>query len=229
MRVNSYNTKMRVLVFDVETTGLPIGKNPSISELNNWPYIVQLSYIIYNVKNNQIDLSYNEILKLPEYIEISEESIKLHKINKEINQELGVDRRMALLTFNATLKHADIVVGHNISFDKRMIMVECARNRVYHRFNDKGVKKDEYCTMKNSVDTCKIEKISLKGEKYFKYPTLSELYHHLFQDNPKNTHNSFVDVLLCLRCYIKLIYNQDIRQVNNSFRDMIECDSFVSV
>lgn len=220
---------MRVLVFDVETTGLPIGKNPSISQLDNWPYIVQLSYIMYDTLANEIDLSYNEILKLPEYIDISEESIKLHKITKEINQTIGIDRRIALQTFNVALKRADIVVGHNISFDKRMIMVECARNAVYHRFNDKGVKKDEYCTMKNSVDVCKIEKTSFKGEKYFKYPTLSELYNHLFQEIPKNTHNSFVDVLLCLRCYIKLIHNQDLRQINDEFCDMIECDSFASV
>lgn len=220
---------MRVLVFDVETTGLPIGNNPSISELDKWPYIVQLSYVIYNVHSNQIDLSYNEILKLPEYIDISEESIKLHKITKEINQTLGIDRRMALQTFNAALKQADIVVGHNISFDKRMIMVECARNAVYHRFNDRGIKKDEYCTMKNSVDICKIEKINSKGEKYFKYPTLSELYNHLFQEIPRNTHNSFVDVLLCLRCFIKVLYNQDLLKINGEFQDMIECDSFASV
>lgn len=220
---------MRVLVFDVETTGLPIGKNPSISELDKWPYIVQLSYIMYDTLANEIDLSYNEILKLPEYIDISEESIKLHKITKEINQTIGIDRRIALQMFNAVLKRADIVVGHNISFDKRMIMVECARNAVYHRFNDKGVKKDEYCTMKKGVDVCKIEKTSLKGEKYFKYPTLSELYNHLFQEIPKNTHNSFVDVLLCLRCYIKLIYSQDLLLNNDDFRNMIECDSFASV
>ena len=220
---------MKVLVFDVETTGLPIGKNPSITELEKWPYIVQLSYVMYDMTKNEVDISYNEILKLDECIEISEDSIKLHKITKEINQQIGVNRRVALQTFNYVLYAADIIVGHNISFDKRMIMVESTRNNVYHRFNHKGVKKNEYCTMKNSVDICKIEKTSFKGEKYFKYPTLSELYYHLFEENPKNTHNSFVDVLLCLRCYVKLNCDKDIKKINEIFGDMIECTSFASV
>lgn len=212
---------MKVLVFDVETTGLPIGKNPSISELDNWPYIVQLSYIMYDASKNEIDLSYNEIIKIPEYVEISNESIKLHNITMERNQRIGVNIRVALQTFNRVLQQADIVVGHNISFDKRMIMVECARNLVYHRFNNKGIKKVEYCTMKNSVDVCRIERFTKNGEKYFKYPTLSELYNNLFKEIPKNTHDSFMDVLLCLRCYVKLVYDADLLHINQTFYNMI--------
>jgi len=215
---------MKVLVFDVETTGLPIGKNPSILDLDKWPYIVQLSYIMYDTMANEIDLSYDEILKLPDYVEISDESIKLHKITEEINHEMGVDRRLALQTFNRILEQSDIIVGHNISFDKRMIMVECGRNNVYHRFNKKGVKKMEYCTMKNSVDICKIEKTTQKGETYFKYPTLSELYNYLFGEVPVNAHNSFVDVLLCLRCYMKLNSSFDLMVTNGLFREFAECN-----
>ena len=32
------------------------------------------------------------------------------------------------------IKACDIVVGHNISFDKRMIFVECFRNKVEQEF-----------------------------------------------------------------------------------------------
>lgn len=220
---------MRALIFDVETTGLPIGKNPSITDLDKWPYIVQLSYILYDDKTNNIELSYNEILKLPDGIEISEDSIKLHKITKEINQQQGVNRKLALQTFNRILEKVDIIVGHNISFDKRMMMVECARNSVYHRFNNKNIRKPEYCTMKNSVDICKIEKFSSQGEKYFKYPTLSELYKHLFNETPTNVHDSFIDILICLRCYIKLMYEVDLYNTNMCFRDMIEYNLSISL
>jgi DNA polymerase III epsilon subunit-like protein len=220
---------MKVLVFDVETTGLPIGKNPSITELDKWPYIVQLSYVMYDASANDITLSYDEILKLPDNVEISEESIKLHKITPQINKEKGINRQVALQTFNSILEQSDIIVGHNISFDKRMLMVECARNRVYHRFTHKGVKKIEYCTMKNSVEVCKIEKTNYKGETFFKYPTLTELYYCLFKDLPTNTHNSFVDVLLCLRCYVKLNYDVDLLEINELFRDLIKSNSIVSI
>lgn len=220
---------MKVLVFDVETTGLPIGKNPSITELDKWPYIVQLSYIMYDTSLNQIDLSYDEILKLPDYVEISDESIKLHKITEKINREMGINRRVALQTFNRILEQSDVVVGHNISFDKRMIMVECGRNNIYHRFNKKGVKKTEYCTMKNSVDICKIEKTTQNGETYFKYPTLSELYYYLFGEVPVNAHNSFVDVLLCLRCYVKLNNGSDLMITNELFDKLMKCNSVISI
>jgi len=184
---------------------------------------------MYDTSVNEIDLSYNEILKLPDYVEISVESIKLHKITEKINREMGINRRLALQTFNRILEQSDIVVGHNISFDKRMIMVECSRNNVYHHFNKKGVKKAEYCTMKNSVDICKIEKTTQNGETYFKYPTLSELYYYLFGEVPLNAHNSFVDVLLCLRCYVKLNNGSDLMITNELFDELMKCNSVVSI
>lgn len=212
---------MRVIVFDTETTGLPTEKNPSITETSKWPYIVQLSYIIYDFEMNNIICSYDEILKLPDGVEISEESIKLHKITKERNQESGVNRKIALYKFNKELQDCDVVVGHNISFDKRMIMVECIRNGVQQYFNFKGKKKLEFCTMKSGTDICMIEKISPNGNKYFKYPTLSELYYKLFNEIPSNTHNAYVDILLCLRCYCKLIYNKDLITINDYYRDIL--------
>jgi hypothetical protein len=38
-----------------------------------------------------------------------------------------------------------------------------------------------------------------------KFPTLAELYTKLFeQPLPENMHNSIIDVLVCLRCFLKL-------------------------
>lgn len=213
---------MRVLVFDTETTGLPIGKNPSITETYKWPYIVQLSYVVYDVEMNELLVSFDEILKLPEGIEISKESIKLHKITKELNQSAGVDRKKVLQLFNYEIQNADIIVGHNISFDKRMVMVECIRNGVQQHFNYNGKKKFEFCTMKTGVDICMIEKIGQNGDKYFKYPTLMELYNKLFNETPLNTHNSLVDTLLCLRCYCKLNHNIDLVEVNIPYKKLLD-------
>ena len=41
----------RILIFDTETTGLP-EKYASIRDYEKWPYIIQLSYIIYDTSNN---------------------------------------------------------------------------------------------------------------------------------------------------------------------------------
>ena len=205
---------MRVLVFDTETTGLP-EKNASILEVDKWPHIVQLSYLIYDTTNNQIESFYDFIINVNDTI-ISDESIQLHKITKEKSNNEGLCIVDVLNKFNSDIKNIDLLVGHNISFDKRIIMVECIRNNISQYFTRNKIKKPEYCTMKESINICKIERISSAGNKYFKFPTLTELYVYLFKHSPKVVHNSLADILICLRCYILLSDKVDIININNN-------------
>ena len=202
--------QMKVLVFDTETTGLPIGRNPSIRETKKWPHVVQLSCILFDTDTNEIIRSYDTVVKVPDNIKISEESISLHGISRDISNTRGLPVKDVLKEFNQMLIASDKVIGHNISFDKRVVMVESIRLYISQYFTIDGARKPEYCTMKNSVDICKIEKVGKDGDKYFKYPSLTELHDKLFQKTPKNVHNSMVDILVCLRCYCKLEHNMDI-------------------
>ena len=43
----------------------------------------------------------------------------------------------------------------------------------------------------------------------YKWPTLLELYKHLFHEEPKNLHNSLMDCMVCLRCFLKIYNNYD--------------------
>tara|TARA_Y100000389_G_scaffold23281_2_gene19918 strand:- start:30758 stop:31408 length:651 start_codon:yes stop_codon:yes gene_type:complete len=210
---------MKVLVFDTETTGLPEENNVSILDTFRWPYIVQLSFIYYDSEINDVIDYYDTIIKLPDNITIPEDSIRIHGITNEIMREKGINIITALKKFNDILKECDIVIAHNISFDKRMIMVECIRNKISQYFTRGQNKKPEFCTMKNSKNICKIKMINFKGEEYFKSPKLSELYMFIFKEEPKNLHNSFVDVLLCLRCYFAIIENRDII-INNDIKKL---------
>ena len=81
---------------------------------------------------------------------------------------------------------------------------------------------DTYCTMKNSINLCKIEKSWPNGDKYLKYPKLSELYVYLFNKEPKNTHNALVDILICMRCFCKMELNIDIYEKNRTIRMMMK-------
>ena len=210
---------MKILVFDTETTGLPEENNVSILYTFRWPYIVQLSFIYYDSEINDIIEYYDNVIKLPENITIPEDSINIHGITNEAMREKGISIRTALKKFNDILKDCDIVVAHNISFDKRMIMVECIRNKISQYFTRGQNKKFEFCTMKNSKNICKIKMVNYKGEEYFKSPKLSELYTFIFKEEPRNLHNSFVDVLLCLRCYFAIIENKDII-INNDIKKL---------
>lgn len=213
---------MKVLVFDTETTGLPKTKNPSIFDFEKWPYIVQLSYILYDTENKSIDDLFDHVIRLPEHVEIDKEAENLHHISKEKSLIAGINIKEALNVFNEALNKADIIVGHNISFDKCLVMVECNRNNLRQAFTVNHIKKLEYCTMKNSKDICKIEKISENGNKYFKYPKLSELHYTLFNSVPDNCHNSLVDIILCLRCYIKIVNGIDLFDINEEIKTLLD-------
>ena len=41
-------------------------------------------------------------------------------------------------------------------------------------------------------------------------PKLVELYQELFRGTPANLHNSLVDTLVCMRCYLKMRHGIDI-------------------
>ncbi len=202
---------MKVLIFDTETTGLPIGRNPSIFDTDKWPHIIQLSYIVYDTNELELVTCKDYVIKLDDSVEISRESIDIHGITRMMSKRKGVDLSIALNNFNQALKSCDWVVGHNISFDKRMIMVESNRLKIPQYFtNYDGTGKKEYCTMKNTIDLCQIAAISRTGEVYHKYPKLQELHEYLFNTKAKGTHDSMGDVLICMRCYGKLVHEHDI-------------------
>ena len=215
---------MKILVFDTETTGLPEDK-ASIYDLNKWPHIVQLSYIFYDISNNNAIIKDNYI-KLNPIIPISEKSLEIHGLNHEYLNTHGIHIILALREFNDFLDKCDIVVGHNISFDKRMIFVECLRHKIEQKFtkyeNNVKITKAEFCTMKNTKDYCNIIALNKSNKSYIKQPKLIELYTNLFPDEPipKELHNSLVDILCTLRCYIKYVYNSDIAKTNEKIYEL---------
>ena len=209
---------MKVLVFDCETSGLPVS-GASIYEKSKWPHIIQLSYILYDLSNNS-SLIKNNYIKIDESVIITQESYNIHNISREILNSQGISIVRALKEFNECLEKCDIVVGHNISFDKRLIFVECFRHNVKQYFtqliDNKKKHKLEFCTMKNTRQFCKLERLSITNQVYNKMPKLSELYALLFPNEPlpKELHNSLIDVAMTLRCYVKYVYNKDV--IDNS-------------
>jgi DNA polymerase-3 subunit epsilon len=212
---------MRILVFDTETTGLPKSKIISPDSLNEWPNIVQFSYVIFDLNSNEITESRDYIIKVPESILISEESSKIHGITNEISHYKGSLLNEVLNEFFEHLKNIDFIVGHNINFDINMLKIELLRF-IYNKSNLIGTKqikqykydlhfitnfKNIYCTLKESIDLCNIKAIDKFGKEYLKYPKLIELHNKLFECSPNNLHNSFNDILVTLRCFIKLKYN----------------------
>ena len=195
---------MRVLVFDTETTGLPKKRYAKISDSENWPHIIQLSYVVFDSETDTLTVEGDHIIKLSDDIEIPESSVKIHGITREISKTQGISITRAIGYFMVAYANSDVVVAHNTQFDKDMINAECYRNKIKLGFQIKPVM-SFMDTMKMGKDICNIRmQHKLTGEIYVKPPKLTELYQKLFDVDAKNLHNSFIDVLVCLRCYAKL-------------------------
>ena len=214
---------MLILCFDTETTGLPEGRHISIYETEKWPFIVQLSFMIYDIEKKEVIQEYDEIIKIGENVELTPKSVEIHGITREVIEKRGIPISDALYAFKCALQNSDCSIGHNLSFDKRLLIVESIRNKGFDS-NDNSIVQlqfgKEFCTMMNSVDVCKIKRVRKDGTTYYKYPTLLELHEYLFQIKPHNAHNSKVDVLICLRCYCKLAFKYDLSRESRQFRKM---------
>ena len=201
---------MRILIFDTETSGLPQDRNASIISTTRWPYILQLSYILYDSSSNAI-IEYNDnIVKIPDEVNIDPNSIKIHKITRDICNLNGVPIVNILNNFNNVLLKTDIIVGHNLQFDKNIIMVEFIRNRINHNFNPENIAIPSFCTMQNGINICNLTYKRRDGSLVPKYPKLLELYKHYFNDEPSGLHNAMNDVIVTLRCYYKMQFDLDI-------------------
>ena len=216
---------MKVLVFDVETTGLLPKNACSIDEC---PHIVQLSFAVYDITSRTIIHSYDTYVKIADDVEISEKAEEITGINKQTLKKKGKDIVTALKKLHSAYNYCDVVVGHNITFDKKMIIIEMKRNeeqlkdkcpevlRLFDIEYEKAKHIQSYCTMMNGIDICNIEVPSKYPDKKSrkKWPKLSELYDKLFaKENIEGLHNSMVDVLVCLKCYLKMKHDMVDRSI----------------
>jgi DNA polymerase III epsilon subunit-like protein len=199
---------MKVLIFDVETTGLP-ERGASLKNLTKYPYIVQFSWMIYDASQNRVDGVNDHIVKIPEYITIPIEASNVHGISNDKMRSEGKDINLVLDIFTKDMLDSHVIVAHNLSFDKTIVQAEYLRNK---RINWLGRhRKMEYCTMRRSLNICNIYKKNMyTGEKTKKYPKLMELHHYWFKTVPNNLHNSLIDIFVCFRCYHQMEYNYDI-------------------
>ena len=214
---------MKVLIFDTETTGLPPSRtfNKGRDVLDKWPYIVQLSYILYDTDKNEIIHIRDNIIKLPSSVQMTPENMKIHGITHEIINRLGKEKNVVLMQFIQDCINIDRIVAHNLSFDLLMIQAEMERLNIDY-YNDfyATINKKLYCTMQASIDMCKLIRTNKQGKDYNKFPTLSELHLHLFGTVPCNLHNALNDVIICLRCFYKINFDKDIFQQNVYIKEL---------
>jgi DNA polymerase III epsilon subunit-like protein len=208
----------KIIVFDTETTGF----SPNKAE------IVQLSYILYDLDERKVDYATEEGEDIVGITgEIPERTSDVHGIKKKMTEGKRPIKEH-IDEFIMYFNKARTFVGHNISFDIRMIVgqikkiidkhpterstyeeflsrfdmvekvVECKTKSKTTMKTKKVLQDNAYCTMNES-------KGDNKGQK------LIEVHKRLFkQDVGGQLHNALVDISVTLRIYLKLTKEIDI-------------------
>lgn len=150
------------------------------------------------------------------------------------NQDISVPIETALSAFYHAILESDVIVAHNLQFDQSMVCIELNRHRSamkkkcphfediitssssspfashvstsFRHYELRSRKQKIWkCTMKMGTDMCNLQVLSRDKVSYYtKFPTLKELFLHIYQncDLPEHMHNSIVDSLMCLQCFL---------------------------
>ena len=180
------------LVVDTETSGLPKSWSAPYSNEKNWPYIVQIAWIIY-------DSSYQEIKRENHYIKntdftIDKAALKIHKITPEYLAVNGEDKETVMLQFASDIeKYNPLVIGHFIELDYHMVNVELYRIGRDNIFKNLVF----FCTMKASAPYITNTVIS--------HLKLDKFYTILFNEVAENMHSALSDALNTAKIFFHLL------------------------
>jgi len=181
------------LFFDTETTGLPRNWKAPVTDLNNWPRMVQLAYLLYDKHGNKI--SEGDYIIKPEGFIIPSDASIVHKITTERAIKEGQPLFKVLNVFQSFIDQASYLVAHNMSFDEKIIGAEFLRSKMPNSIEGKR----KICTMQSTTDFC-----AINGPYGYKWPKLSELHYKLFKTDFEESHNAAVDIHTTAKCFWEL-------------------------
>lgn len=209
---------MKVLFLDLETNGLPqqISYNCyySYDQISKYrtSRIVQLAYILCDIN---IDSSETKILSKKDYIIKPNGFIINNDDIHGIKHNYAALNGLSLLEVVNNIKNdfinAELLVAHNVLFDKNVLLSELFRLELYDLINHIN-KIKTYCTSKGCVNFTKI-----KFRNTYKQPKLSELYYCLFKKNIEGQHDAVHDTENLMRCFVELVNKKYITKeaINN--------------
>ena len=202
------------LIFDTETTGLPHNKTAPITDLDNWPRLVQIAWQLHDSSGKLLS-QHNYIIK-PDGFDIPFKSEQIHGISTKRAQEEGHDLNKVLAIFNEDLANTKLLVGHNIEFDINIIGAEFIRQALdtAHFLSiqklDTGIAATEFCQLKGGI-----------GGR-LKMPRLTELHEILFGYAFEDAHDASYDVAATARSFFGLITKKITKPFNSTPVEEIE-------
>lgn len=190
------------LFYDTETTGLPDFKAPSESE--HQPHIVQLGARLVDI-DTRIAISTLDVVIRPDGWKIPDEVSAIHGITTERAMLVGVSESLALGMLLDLWERASERIGHNESFDARIVRI------AQHRFDDtridawKGA--PAQCTQIMATPILKLPptpKMLADGFTKNKSANLGEAYEFFTGRKLENAHSALADVDACIAVFFAI-------------------------
>jgi DNA polymerase III epsilon subunit-like protein len=181
------------LIFDCETTGLPRDWKAPISDLANWPRVIQLAWSLFDKMDRTLESTVR--LVRPDGFTIPGDVQRIHGITTERALAEGKSLPTVLQEFCAVVEKSEFIIAHNVRFDESVISAEYLRLQLKPPFAGKK----RICTMILSTELCHIQ-----GPFGYKWPTLSQLHWELFRSGYEEAHDAGADVTACAKCFFEL-------------------------
>jgi len=181
------------LFFDTETNGLPQDWTAPVTDVANWPRLVQIAWLRCNAEGGKVNSQ--EYTIKPEGFVISRQAANVHGITTKRALAEGVELKPVLVEFAEAAQTSNVLVAHNVDFDEKIVGAELIRAEMANVL----AAKKRRCTMKESVDYCR-----LPGRRGYKWPTLTELHEVLFGEPFSGAHGALSDAEACMRCFFRL-------------------------
>jgi DNA polymerase III subunit epsilon len=181
------------LFFDTETTGTPRNYKAPLTDLNNWPRLVQIAWILHD-QNGSTLCKECHIIK-PNGFMIPTDASKIHGITTDHAQKNGVDLLEVLTSFAANIASSQYLIAHNINFDQKIVGAEFLRNKMNNTIPTRKL----LCTMEGSKNYC-----AIRGQYGYKWPSLTELHQKLFKSEFDGAHDALTDITITSKCFWEL-------------------------
>lgn len=180
------------LFYDTETTGLPLFKEPS--EHPDQPHIVQLAACLVDL-NTRNTIASMDVVVRPRGWTIPDDVAAIHGITTAYAMDVGISEPVALEMF-LQLWSERTRIGHNESFDARIIRIAQMRHHFSQELQEDWKAGKAECTCWLSRPHTKLEKNKL--------PKLGEAYQHFIGKPLENAHSAMADVQGCMAVYFAL-------------------------
>lgn len=181
------------LSFDTETTGLPRNWKAPLTDLDNWPRLVEIAWVLFDESGRELEAEAHLIK--PNGFSIPGEATEIHGISHDEAMSSGSDLQTVLSAFTGAVQNSAAVISHNVSFDEKIVGAEMLRNKMSNVLGSAT----KVCTKEISTDYCR-----LPGKYGYKWPTLQELHQVLFSVGFSETHRAADDARVCAKCFFEL-------------------------